>query len=49
VGENEGNAPETNHTKKASQGDHSGGHGGDEDGEEEVRKCGQKELFRQTQ
>uniref|UniRef100_A0A8B9ZL87 V-type proton ATPase subunit a n=1 Tax=Anas platyrhynchos TaxID=8839 RepID=A0A8B9ZL87_ANAPL len=26
---------ETNHSKKASQGDHSGGHGGHEDGEEE--------------
>jgi len=44
VGENEVNAPETNHTKKASQGDHSGGH---EDDEEEVRKCKQKELFQQ--
>uniref|UniRef100_A0A8B9BMV9 V-type proton ATPase subunit a n=1 Tax=Anser brachyrhynchus TaxID=132585 RepID=A0A8B9BMV9_9AVES len=34
-GENEVDAPETNHSKKASQGDHSGGHGGHEDDEEE--------------
>lgn len=41
-GENEVEAPETNHSKKASPGDHSGGHGGHEDDDEEVRKCGQK-------
>ncbi|POI27785.1 hypothetical protein CIB84_008465, partial [Bambusicola thoracicus] len=31
VGENEVDAPETNHTKKASRGDHSGGHEDDEE------------------
>lgn len=45
VGENEVDAPETNHTKKASQADHGGG--AHEDDEEEVRTCEQKELFRQ--
>ncbi|XP_049677586.1 V-type proton ATPase 116 kDa subunit a 4 isoform X2 [Accipiter gentilis] len=34
-GENEVDVPETNHSKKASQGDHSGGHGGHEDDDEE--------------
>uniref|UniRef100_A0A672UQ42 V-type proton ATPase subunit a n=1 Tax=Strigops habroptila TaxID=2489341 RepID=A0A672UQ42_STRHB len=33
--QNEIDVPETNHSKKASQGDHSGGHGGHEDGDEE--------------
>lgn len=41
-GENEVDVPETNHSKKASQGDHSGGHGGHEGEDEEVRKFGQK-------
>ncbi|XP_063176412.1 V-type proton ATPase 116 kDa subunit a 4 isoform X2 [Chroicocephalus ridibundus] len=34
-GENEVDVPETNHSKKAAQGDHSGGHGGHEDDDEE--------------
>ncbi|NWH25684.1 V-type proton ATPase 116 kDa subunit a 4 isoform X1 [Grus americana] len=33
--ENEVDFPETSHSKKASQGDHSGGHGGHEDNDEE--------------
>lgn len=47
-GENEVDVPETNHSKKASQGDHSGGHGGREDDDEEVRKCGQKIIQTHT-
>lgn len=47
-GENEVDVPETNHSKKASQGDHSGGHGGHEDDDEEVRKCGQKIIQTDT-
>ncbi|KAM6419170.1 V-type proton ATPase 116 kDa subunit a 4 isoform 2-T2 [Pluvialis apricaria] len=34
-GENEVDVQDTNHSKKASQGDHSGGHGGHEDDDEE--------------
>ncbi|XP_057276530.1 V-type proton ATPase 116 kDa subunit a 4 isoform X2 [Pezoporus wallicus] len=34
-GENEIDVPETNHSKKASYEEHSGGHGGHEDGDEE--------------
>lgn len=41
-GENEVDVPETNHSKKASQGDHSSGHEGHEGDNEEVRKFGQK-------
>lgn len=47
-GENEVDVPETNHSKKASQGDHSGGHGGHGEDDEEVRRCGHKIIQTDT-